>query len=54
MLKFYSLYSGSSGNSLLVNTENTNILIDAGVVLDTVSELISLTVTGWVSELLAV
>ena len=31
MLKFYSLYSGSSGNSLLVNTENTNILIDAGV-----------------------
>ena len=31
MLNFYSLYSGSSGNSLLVKTENTNILIDAGV-----------------------
>ena len=31
MLKFYSLYSGSSGNSLLVKTENTNILVDAGV-----------------------
>ncbi len=31
MLNFYSLYSGSSGNSLLVTTENTNILIDAGV-----------------------
>lgn len=31
MLKFCSLYSGSSGNSLLVKTENTNILIDAGV-----------------------
>ena len=31
MLNFCSLYSGSSGNSLLVSTENTNILIDAGV-----------------------
>lgn len=31
MLKFCSLYSGSSGNSLLVQSENTNLLIDAGV-----------------------
>jgi phosphoribosyl 1,2-cyclic phosphodiesterase len=31
MFNFYSLYSGSSGNSLLVQTENTNLLIDAGV-----------------------
>ena len=31
MFDFCSLYSGSSGNSLLVKTENTNILIDAGV-----------------------
>lgn len=31
MLNFCSLYSGSSGNSLLIKTENTNILIDAGV-----------------------
>ena len=31
MLEFCSLYSGSSGNSLLVKTENPNILIDAGV-----------------------
>ena len=31
MIKFCSLYSGSSGNSLLVKTENTKILIDAGV-----------------------
>ena len=31
MLNFRSLYSGSSGNSLLVQTENTNLLIDAGV-----------------------
>ena len=31
MLKFCSLYSGSTGNSLLVQSENTNILIDAGV-----------------------
>ncbi len=31
MLKFCSLYSGSTGNSLLVQSKNTNILIDAGV-----------------------
>lgn len=31
MLNFCSLYSGSSGNSLFVQTENTNLLIDAGV-----------------------
>lgn len=31
MLKFCSLYSGSSGNSLFVETENTKILIDCGV-----------------------
>ena len=31
MLKFCSLYSGSSGNSLLVESENTKILIDAGM-----------------------
>ena len=31
MLKFCSLYSGSSGNSLFVETPNSKILIDAGV-----------------------
>ena len=31
MLNFRSLYSGSSGNSLLVQTETCNLLIDAGV-----------------------
>ncbi len=31
MLNFCSLYSGSSGNSLLVETENTRILIDVGL-----------------------
>ena len=31
MLNFCSLYSGSSGNSLYVETENTKILVDAGV-----------------------
>ena len=31
MLNFCSLYSGSSGNSFVVGTERTNILIDAGV-----------------------
>lgn len=30
MFKFCSLYSGSSGNSLFVQTDNTKILIDAG------------------------
>ncbi len=31
MLNFYSLFSGSSGNSLFVKTENTNLLVDIGV-----------------------
>lgn len=31
MLQFCSLYSGSSGNSLFVNSDDTKILIDAGV-----------------------
>lgn len=31
MLKFCSLYSGSTGNSLFVQNNDTNILIDAGV-----------------------
>ena len=30
MLKFCSLYSGSSGNSLFVETNNTKILVDCG------------------------
>lgn len=31
MLKFRSLYSGSTGNSLYVESDNTKILIDSGV-----------------------
>lgn len=31
MLKFCSLYSGSSGNSLFVQSQNTKILVDCGV-----------------------
>lgn len=31
MFNFCSLYSGSSGNSLFVQSENTKILVDAGV-----------------------
>lgn len=31
MFNFCSLYSGSSGNSLFVETQNTKLLIDAGV-----------------------
>ena len=31
MLKYCSLYSGSSGNSFFIQSDNTNLLIDAGV-----------------------
>ena len=31
MLNFCSLYSGSSGNSLFIETENTKLLVDCGV-----------------------
>lgn len=31
MLNFCSLYSGSSGNSLFIETSNTKLLVDAGV-----------------------
>lgn len=31
MLNFCSLYSGSSGNSLFVESENTKLLVDAGI-----------------------
>ena len=31
MFNFCSLYSGSSGNSLFVETKNTKLLVDAGV-----------------------
>ena len=31
MLNFCSLYSGSSGNCLYVESDNTRLLIDAGV-----------------------
>ena len=31
MINFCSLYSGSSGNSLFVESKNTKILVDAGV-----------------------
>lgn len=31
MLNFHSLYSGSTGNSLFIQSKNTNILIDSGV-----------------------
>ena len=31
MFNFCTLYSGSSGNSSLIQTENTKLLIDAGV-----------------------
>lgn len=43
MLRFCSLYSGSTGNSFLVQSSNTSILIDAGVsakkIVDALSDL---------------
>ena len=42
MLQFSSLYSGSTGNSLFVQSDNTKILVDAGVsgkkIVDALSE----------------
>lgn len=31
MLKFCSLYSGSTGNSLFIESNNSKILVDSGV-----------------------
>lgn len=42
MFKFCSLYSGSSGNSLLVESTNTKILIDAGESAKKITEALSL------------
>lgn len=41
MLRFCSLYSGSTGNSLLVQNDDTNILIDAGVSGKKITEALS-------------
>ena len=38
MLNFCSLYSGSSGNCLFIETENTKLLIDSGVSLKKIEE----------------
>ena len=38
MLNFCSLYSGSSGNCLFVQTQNTKILVDAGVSLKKIEQ----------------
>lgn len=38
MMKFCSLYSGSSGNSIFIGTERTRILIDAGMSFKKISE----------------
>lgn len=42
MFKFCSLYSGSSGNSLLVQTSNTKILVDIGESTKKIEEALSL------------
>ena len=41
MLNFCSLYSGSSGNSLFVESENTKILVDAGMSCKKIEEALS-------------
>lgn len=41
MLKFCSLYSGSTGNSLLLQSEKTNILFDTGVSAKKVGEALA-------------
>ena len=41
MLNFCSLYSGSSGNCLFVETESTKILVDCGTSLKKVVEGLS-------------
>ena len=41
MLNFCSLYSGSSGNCLFVETENTKLLIDSGVSLKKIEEALT-------------
>lgn len=42
MFEFCSLYSGSSGNSLFVQTSNTKILVDAGESAKKIAEALSL------------
>lgn len=41
MFNFCSLYSGSSGNSLFVETENTKILVDVGMSCKKIEEALS-------------
>lgn len=41
MLKFCSLYSGSTGNSLYVESDNTKLLIDAGVSAKKISDALT-------------
>ena len=41
MLNFSSLYSGSTGNSLFLQTDNTNLLIDAGVSAKKITEALA-------------
>ena len=41
MLKFCSLFSGSTGNSLLVQSDSTSILVDAGVSAKRITEALA-------------
>ena len=41
MLNFRSLYSGSTGNSLFIESDNTKILVDSGVSLKKLTSSLS-------------
>lgn len=41
MLNFRSLYSGSTGNSLFIESDNTKILVDSGVSLKKLTSALS-------------
>ena len=41
MLQFCSLYSGSTGNSLFIQSDNTKVLVDAGVSAKKITEALN-------------
>ena len=47
MLNFCSLYSGSSGNCLFIETDNTKLLIDSGVSLRKIEEGLKRVECNW-------
>jgi phosphoribosyl 1,2-cyclic phosphodiesterase len=50
MLKFCSLYSGSSGNCLFVSSNNTKILIDCGTSCKKICDGLEITILDFFSS----